>query len=177
MGKMIGDMLFLAQADRPLAKLEMVEIDLAAEVIALFEYFEALADDRAVRLILEGNAPLIRGDRSMLRRAVTNLISNGLRYVPEGKALTVRIGGSDEIAELSVENNGPDISEEHMPRLFDRFYRVDSARQRSGEGAGLGLAIVESVVLAHGGTVSAQSGAGATRFTLRLPIAPRERTL
>lgn len=169
LGKMIGDMLFLAQADHPLAKPEVAAVDLAQEVQALFDYFEAWADDRGVELCLVGSAPCVPGDRLMLRRALSNLISNGLRYVPRGQRLHVRLALEHRMVVLSVENPGPDIPAAHLPKLFDRFYRVDPARQRNGEGAGLGLAIVKSIVQAHGGTVIARSGEGITSFTLQLP--------
>ena len=171
LGKMIGDMLFLAQADHPLATPEVADVDLANEVRELFDFFEAWAEEGGVQLSLAGNAPCVRGDRLMLRRALSNLISNGLRYVPKGKSLSVKLAHEDGTVELRVENPGPDIAAQHLPKLFDRFYRVDPARQRKGEGAGLGLAIVKSIVQAHGGTVSARSGNGMTCFTMRLPAA------
>ena len=96
LGKMIGDMLFLARAEHPAAALQMDEVDLGNEVQLLFDYFEALAEERGVRLVMAGTAPAVRGDRSMLRRALGNLISNGLRYVPTGGQLTVRLGSTGE---------------------------------------------------------------------------------
>ena len=169
LGKMIGDMLFLARAEHPAAALQMDEVDLGNEVQLLFDYFEALAEERGVRLVMAGTAPAVRGDRSMLRRALGNLISNGLRYVPTGGQLTVRLGSTGEGVRIDVENPGPDIAPEHLARLFDRFYRVDPARSRSGEGAGLGLAIVRSIVEAHGGSVQARSDNGNTCFRMQLP--------
>ncbi|MEO9101655.1 MAG: heavy metal sensor histidine kinase [Burkholderiaceae bacterium] len=169
LGKTIGDMLFLAQAEHPFAKPEVADVDLAQEVRALFDYFEAWADDRSVELSLVGSAPCVPGDRLMLRRALSNLISNGLRYVPRGQRLNVKLALEHQTVVLSVENPGPDIPSAHLPKLFDRFYRVDPARQRNGEGSGLGLAIVKSIVQAHGGTVSARSGEGMTSFMLQLP--------
>ena len=169
LGKMIGDMLFLARAEHTAAALQMDEVDLGNEVRLLFDYFEALAEERDVRLTLAGVAPVVCGDRSMLRRALGNLISNGLRHVPTSGQLTVRLGSTDDGVQIAVENPGPDIAAEHLARLFDRFYRADPARSRSGEGAGLGLAIVRSIVEAHGGAVSARSNDGSTCFTIRLP--------
>lgn len=168
MGKMIADMLLLAQADHRLNPLDLATVDLAAEVRSLFEYFEALAEERGVRLAMEGGPTAVRGDRLMLRRALSNLLSNGLRHSPTGATLTVQLASLGEFAELRVMNPGADIAQEHLPRLFDRFYRVDPARQHKGEGAGLGLAIVKSVVEAHGGSVAVSSQSGWTRFTLRL---------
>lgn len=170
MSAMIGDMLFLAQAEHQLIRPEQSEVDLGAEVIELFEYFEAWAEERGVRLQAVGQAPRVRGDREMLRRAVSNLLSNAIRHTAAGAAVTVRFGSDPSgWLEVCVENPGADIATEHLPHLFDRFYRVDPSRQRNGEGAGLGLAIVKSIVEAHGGSTDAVSTGGLTRFCMRLP--------
>ncbi len=175
MSKMIGDMLYLAQAEHPMAKPEMASVDLAAEVRELFDYFEAWAEELGVPLELQGQAPAVLGDRLMLRRMLSNLISNGLRFVPRGTPLTVRLAQVDRNVHLSVENAGPEIPAEHLPKLFDRFYRADPSRQRRGEGAGLGLAIVKSIIDAHGGTVAVRSDSGRTRFTVTLAMADSSR--
>jgi len=171
MGKMVGDMLYLAQADQCLAGPETTAVDLRAEAGALFDYFEAWAEEIGVALVVDGHAPAVLGNRLMLRRALSNLISNALRYSPRGTALTISLIKRQGLVELSVENAGPEIAAEHLPKLFDRFFRVDPARQRKDEGAGLGLAIVKAIVEAHGGTVIARSSGGLTRFILRLPPA------
>ncbi|SCC94112.1 sensory histidine kinase in two-component regulatory system with CusR, senses copper ions [Thiomonas sp. X19] len=169
MGKMIGDMLFLAQADRDLIRPELADVDLADEVQGLFEYFEAWAEDRGVALALRGEAPSVRGDRLMLRRALSNLMSNAIRHTPSGQTVAVTLARGADWIEVQMENPGPEIPAEHLPRIFDRFHRVDPSRQRKGDGAGLGLAIVKSIVEAHGGAVSAVSAAGRTRFLVKLP--------
>jgi two-component system heavy metal sensor histidine kinase CusS len=171
MGKMIADMLLLAQADHRLSPPDLVSVDVGAEVRELFEYFEALAEDRGVALAMEGELPPVRGDRLMLRRALSNLLSNGLRHTAPGETLTVQLDLQHGAAEVRVMNPGPDIAQEHLPRLFDRFYRVDPARQHKSEGAGLGLAIVKSVAESHGGSVAVSSASGRTCFILRLPVA------
>ncbi len=169
MGKMIGDMLFLAQADHRLSTPEMSEVDLGAEVAALFDFLEAWAEDVGVRLRVEG-AVSLRGDRLMLRRAVSNLLTNALRHTPPGEAIVVAMSRHDGMVELAVQNPGPTIAPQHHEHLFDRFYRVDPSRHRKGEGAGLGLAIVKSIAEAHGGEVGVESGDGVTSFWLRLPV-------
>jgi len=106
----------------------------------------------------------------MLRRAVSNLLSNALRHTPNGGKVTVKIDeAEDSMTHIAVENTGSEITSEHLPRLFDRFYRVDSSRQRTTESSGLGLAITRSIVLAHGGEVDVCSANGLTSFTLSLP--------
>ncbi len=169
MAKMIGDMLFLAQADHDLIKPEQGDVNLAVEARALFEYFEAWADDRGISLVLEGATPIVRGDRLTLRRALSNLISNAIPHTPSGGAITVRLTIDSGIVVVEVENPGPDIPTEHLSRLFDRFYRVDPSRQYTGDGVGLGLAIVKSIIDAHSGTISVTSINGLTRFRLSLP--------
>ncbi|STB72502.1 sensor kinase CusS [Citrobacter koseri] len=132
-------------------------------------FFEAWAEEREVRLHFEGRACWVSGDPIMLRRALSNLLSNAMRYTPKGEAVTVRLKEMDRQAQITVENPGAPIAPEHLPRLFDRFYRVDPSRQRKGEGSGIGLAIVKSIVIAHQGTVSVTSDLRATRFILTLP--------
>ena len=106
----------------------------------------------------------------MIRRAVSNLLSNAINHTARGGCVNVRIehAQSGGIG-LVVENPGEAIAPEHLPRLFDRFYRVDPSRQRSTDGAGLGLAITKSIVAAHNGTVHAVSEGGLTRFEILFP--------
>ncbi len=169
MAKMVGDMLFLAQADNKLLKPELVTVDLAAEVRSLFDYFEAWAEERMVTLTLVGADVGVQGDRLMIRRALSNLLSNAIRNTPKAGVVTVSVSSAPNKAVLSVENPAAAISPEHLPHLFDRFYRPDASRQRSGEGAGLGLAIVKSIVEAHGGSIDAASAANLIVFEMTLP--------
>ena len=174
MAQMIGDMLFLAQTENGARKAEASDVDLAAEARGLFEYYEGWAEERGVALKLEG-AARITGDRLMLQRALGNLLSNAIRHTPAGRAVYVKLDTMDDgRVRVTVENAGAEIPPEHLPRLFDRFYRVDPSRQRSGEAAGLGLAIVKTIVDAHGGKVEVTSGGGRTAFQVILPgaVAP-----
>lgn len=168
MAQMVSDMLYLAQTDNRLIKPGVEKVNLATEIQGLFDYFEAWAEERAVSLTQTGSAA-VSGDRLMLRRALSNVISNAIRHTPPGQTVRVFLQSDADKAILSVENPGQAIPEEHLPRLFDRFYRVDPSRQRKGDGAGLGLAIVKSIVSAHGGSISATSTNEATRFQITLP--------
>ena len=168
MAQMVGDMLYLAQTDNRLLKPGLEKVDLAHEIQDLFDYFEAWAEERAVTLALTGSAS-VTGDRLMLRRALSNLISNAIRYTPPSQTVQVSLARQGDQATVSVENPGMEIPAEHLPRLFDRFYRVDPARQRKGYGAGLGLAIVKSIIDAHGGSITVTSANQQTRFQLTLP--------
>ena len=105
----------------------------------------------------------------MLRRALSNLLSNAIRHTPQGGTVSVAIGpAANGFVSVMVENPGEPIPAEHLSRIFDRFYRVDSSRQRTSEGAGLGLAITRSIVAAHGGQTLVFSDTS-TRFELLLP--------
>ncbi|MGQ7859158.1 heavy metal sensor histidine kinase [Pseudomonas sp. 32A] len=169
MAQLVNDMLYLAKADHGLLAPKRETLVLANEVDALLEFFAPLAEDVQVRLIREGAANT-SGDRSMLRRAISNLLDNALRFTPPGGDVSVRIVEGMQGVTLSVENTGEGIPEALLPRLFDRFYRADPARHEgSSEHAGLGLAITQSIVRAHGGRIFCESGAGWTRFVMELP--------
>lgn len=173
LSRMIGDMLFLAKADNGLIVPRRETVDLNAETQGLFAFYEALAEEKGVALVLDGSGTIL-GDTLMIRRALGNLLSNALRYASRGKSVTVRI---DHLASgetrLAIENPGEDIAPEHLARLFDRFYRVDASRQQISEGTGLGLAITKSIVEAHQGTIIASSANGMIRFEIRFPaVAP-----
>ncbi|OIN44060.1 two-component sensor histidine kinase [Pseudomonas azotoformans] len=166
MAQLVNDMLYLAKADHGLLMPKREPLALADEVDALLEFFTLLAEDRQISLVREGTARTT-GDRGMLRRALSNLLDNALRFTPQGGQVRVRM---EDGVRLSVENTGDGIPTELLPRLFDRFYRADPARHEgSSEHAGLGLAITQSIVRAHGGRIYCESGAGWTRFAIELP--------
>ena len=170
LAKMVNDMLWLAQSDHGLLKPAQVPLNLNTEVNELFDFFEALAEEDQVRLQLDGQPLIIQGDRAMLRRAISNLLSNAIRHTPSGEKVLVQLARpSDQEVSLSIQNPGPEIPAEHLSNIFDRFYRVDPSRTRQSEGAGLGLAIVRSIVEAHGGRVTAASTRSKTTFTLFFP--------
>lgn len=171
LARMIADMLFLAQADNGLLPRPAEIVALHEEARALAEFYEALADEQRVRLAVSGAAS-VRGDRLMLRRALSNLLSNALHHATPGSTVTMDIHRCNGMAALAVSNRGETIPAEHLARVFDRFHRVDPARSRQGDGAGLGLAITRSIAEAHDGRVEVRSEAGVTCFTLYLPLAP-----
>jgi len=171
LSQMTSDMLFLAKADNGLIATRAETVDLAAEVERLFAFYEALAEECGVRLVFAGEGRA-RADRDMLRRAISNLLSNAIRHTQRDGEIRVSIGTNRSgQTEVSVENPGPSIAPQHLPRLFDRFYRVDASRRKEGEGAGLGLAIVKSIVEANGGSISASSSEGTFRFAFTVPTA------
>nr|WP_312818271.1 heavy metal sensor histidine kinase [Pseudomonas sp.] len=166
MAQMINDMLFLAKADHGLLVPGQTALALHDDVDALLEYYAPLAEDTDVQLLREGEA-IVQGDRPMLRRALSNLLDNALRFTPPGGQIRVTLEPGSRIC---VANTGAAIEPSALPRLFDRFYRVDPARREgSSEHAGLGLAITRSIVQAHGGSIAVQSQGGWTRFVIELP--------
>jgi two-component system heavy metal sensor histidine kinase CusS len=173
LSRMISDMLFLAKADNNLIIPHREQVDLLAEVQSLLEFYEAFAEEKKVTLQVPfacAGRGLVSGDRLMLRRAINNLLSNAIRHTPAGGGIAVRLtqaGGTR--VRLAVENTGETIAAEHLPRLFDPFYRADGSRQRFSDGAGLGLAITRSILRAHGGTVEVRSENRLTVFELSLP--------
>ncbi|EJM83151.1 heavy metal sensor histidine kinase [Pseudomonas sp. GM60] len=169
MAQLVNDMLYLAKADHGLLMPKREPLELAEEADVLLEFFAPLAEDAQVTLSREGNAHL-EGDRSMLRRALSNLLDNALRFTPAEGEVRVRIIERPEGLRLTVENSGEGIDGALLPRLFDRFYRADPARQEgSSEHAGLGLAITQSIIRAHGGQIRCESENGWTRFVIELP--------
>lgn len=169
MAQLVNDMLYLAKADHGLLIPKREPLTLADEADALLEFFAPLAEDAAVTLSREGTAR-IEGDRSMLRRALSNLLDNALRFTPASGEVRLAIQDLPNAVRVSVENTGGEISAQLLPRLFDRFYRADPARQEgSSEHAGLGLAITQSIVRAHGGQIHCESDRGWTRFVIELP--------
>lgn len=168
LARMIGDMLFLAKADNGLLPRPAESVRLEAEAEALVEFYEALAEEKGVRLQITGavSAP---GDRLMLRRALSNLLSNAIRHTSPGGTVEIRLEAVDAEATMAVSNPGPAIPPEALPLLFERFHRIDVSRASQGEGAGLGLAITRSIVEAHRGRIEVQSLGGLTTFTVHLP--------
>jgi two-component system heavy metal sensor histidine kinase CusS len=173
LARMIENMLFLARADDPQMKIAPVLINAHAELTKICEFFTVIAEDSGVSIRCTGDAKVF-ADPLLFQRAVANLLSNALRYTPRGGEIRLEVksqpGGE---ATVTVGNPGAGIPAEHLPRIFNRLYRAESSREKTTEGAGLGLAIVRSIMDLHRGTVSVESAPGKlTVFTLRFPPAP-----
>ena len=175
MSRMIDDMLFLAKSDNGLIPHEDKPIDLLEVVEKLLEYYRLLADERGINLTVSGGGS-VRGDVLMLHRAVSNLLSNALRYTPEGRTINVDIQQRNTSTFVVVENPGETIAPEHLEKLFDRFYRADPARREgSPSNAGLGLSITRSIVEAHEGKIWCTSSNRKTAFHMEFPNAGSKR--
>lgn len=171
LSQIITDMLFLAQADNKQLVPKLTEVNLIDMFTIMFDYYEYLSEDKNVMLKLQGSCPSILGDKLMIGRAVGNLLSNAIRYTPKGETITVTLSqASNKLVKVIVANPGKPIEAKHLPLLFDRFYRTDESRQRNGEGAGIGLAIVKSIVETHQGHILVESDQQSTRFIMTFPI-------
>ncbi len=144
-------------------------VSLAGEAQRVSEYMTLVAEEKDVHLKVVREASPIPADRLLIQRAITNLVSNAIRHATEGSTVMIEIASKGATATLAVTNQGEAISPANQERIFDRFYRVDSGRDRLKGGTGLGLAIVRSIVAAHQGSVGVQSESGTTTFALVLP--------
>jgi two-component system sensor histidine kinase BaeS len=165
-------LLSLARSDAGEGLVTRERVDLAALCERVRESMNAAAEEKRIQLAIEAPEVLfVYGDAGALERVCMNLVENAIRYSPAGESVTLRAMHENSEAVLSVNDTGPGIGAEHLPHLFERFYRVDKARSREHGGAGLGLAIVEALVKAHGGSVVVSSVVGrGTTFTVRLPL-------
>ena len=170
---LVGDLLFLARAESPLTHLRRERVNVAELLDAVREYYEASAAEGSVSLTTAiAHEPVIAElDRTLLQRAVGNLVSNALAHTPPGGAVVLRSKVDSSSIRIAVSDTGVGIPAEALPRVFDRFFRVDSSRSQASGGTGLGLAIVQSIALLHGGNVriSSQPGHGTT-VTLHMPV-------
>ena len=169
LARLIADMLFIASAEHNGDILNREPVDLAHEAWQVAEYLSLLAEERGVTLEVSGAATVV-GDRRLIQRALSNLVSNAIRHAQSNSQVDLLVTLGNAWATVNVVNAGDGIAPDHLPHIFERFYRVDSARARLDGGTGLGLAIVRSIMSAHGGQVSAQSALdGKTTFTLSFP--------
>jgi two-component system heavy metal sensor histidine kinase CusS len=172
LSELIANLLFLARTESPGTHLkrELIEIDQVLH--GVHDYFEPAAIEVGIHLMVEcASKATISVDRALLQRAMANLVSNALAYTPVGGTVTLREIQEQGSVRVEVQDTGVGIPPEALPRVFDRFYRVDRARSSRSGGTGLGLAIVRSIVVLHGGSINIQSKPGTgTTVSLLLPI-------
>ena len=149
-------------------------VDLEPLLLEVFDAGARLGQAAGVTVRAGGATPApVRGDAAALRRALLNLVENAIKYTPRGGKVELRLSVRAGTAEVEVSDTGIGLEPADAERIFDPFVRLDAARSRDTGGAGLGLAIARSIVAAHGGTLSVESGPGSgSRFILRLPLAP-----
>lgn len=169
LSKMVSQMLFLASVSQPSLLRPTADVQLSEEVEKVIELFSLQAEDRNIQLTCTGSG-LVTGDRIMIQRAISNLLSNAIRHSPPSTVVVIAVAELKESVEIEVTNSGEAIDPIHFPRLFDRFYRVHVSRSRHEGGTGLGLAIVRTIMSLHRGTVTVESvHNGFTTFRLRFP--------
>jgi two-component system heavy metal sensor histidine kinase CusS len=150
LARLTDQLLTLAREDAAAARPVREPVDLAALVQGVAETMRPLAESRGLRLDVKAGGPLaVPGDAPRLRQVLYNVLDNAIKYTPEGR-VTVRLARRDHAVAITVQDTGIGIRAEHLPRVFDRFYRVDRARSREQGGTGLGLSIAQSIVVAHG---------------------------
>ncbi len=166
----VDGLLFLARAESAGTRIDRSPFDTLQEIEAIREFYDAVAQERGIEVACRGKA-VLRGDRTLFRRAVSNLLSNALQYTQSGGGITVSVAQpDDQSVEVSVSDTGPGIDRGELPRVFERFYRGDRARSQYPPGTGLGLAIVKSIMNIHNGTVAIQSEPGqGTTVILKFP--------
>jgi len=169
LNRMAENMLFLARAEHAEVAPKTTRLDVRRVLETIAVYFEGMAGEAGVSLRVDASGT-VDADEFLLRRAIGNITANALRYTPFGGEIVLTAKSSTQETTISVSNPGPGIPAEYIPRLFDRFYRVDPARSGSASSAGLGLAIVQSIMSMHGGSVHVESVLHKlTTFTLTFP--------
>lgn len=171
LARIADDLLLLARAEsgRPFLRPEPLELDTA--VRDMVDLFAPVAHEQDVSLVFNNGTPVpVHADPARIRQVLSNLLDNALRHTPAGGRIDVDLSRGADTADLRVSDTGPGIPSEHLPHVFDRFYRVDAARSRRAGSAGLGLAICRTIVEAHGGRIDATSNGGGSVFTVQLPV-------
>lgn len=170
--RLVNDLLVLTRADAGALNLTLERIDLVDLARSRCDRLSALAEPRQIMLEVEAQGQaIVRGDADRLSQVFDNLLDNGIRHAPEGSTVKVTIKPEGSEIRCSVSDRGPGIPAQHLPFIFERFYRVDTSRARHTGGSGLGLAIVHSLVSAHGGRITIDSVEDqGTMITFWLPV-------
>lgn len=169
MTRIVESLSFLARGDAGPAR-SSVPVSLTTLAAEVTQALARRADDKGLRLTLEADEEaVVRGDEDALHRMVQNLVENAIAYTPPGGSVTLSAKADDGVCRLNVADTGVGIAPDDLPHVFDRFFRGDKSRSSTG-GSGLGLSIVQSIVHAHGGQITVESGLGkGSRFTVTLP--------
>jgi two-component system heavy metal sensor histidine kinase CusS len=168
LARMINSMLFLARAEKGDPEIELETVAVHALVKRLFDYFSDIAEEHRIALVNKTDGTL-KASPDLLQRALANLIDNALNHTEEGGTIIVTSVHEEGTSHLSVFNSGKPIAEEHLDRVFDRFYRCDPARQNASQTGGLGLAIVDSIMKGHGGYAEVRNVSGGVEAIMAFP--------
>ncbi len=169
MTRLVNDLLDLSSLEAGVVRLRLQEVEVEQLLGSVAERFREVALRKGVGVVVRPGNALVQGDRDRLEQALGNLMDNAVKYTPPGGRVELGAEFRGDEVHLTVEDTGPGIPPEHLPRVFERFYRADPSRSRAEGGTGLGLAIVKHIALAHGGRVEAANRPeGGARFALVL---------
>jgi signal transduction histidine kinase len=170
LGNMVSDLERLERAESDNLKLDKAPVDLLALAKNVCGNFEGQMANKNMRLEIEGAQSVVSADKDRISGVISNLMSNAVKYTPSGGVVSIFVRDSRDTGAFIIEDTGTGIPEDELPFIFERFYRADKSRNRNTGGAGIGLAIVKSVVAAHGGTVTAENReGGGCVFSVVLP--------
>jgi two-component system sensor histidine kinase VicK len=173
MAKIVQDLLELSRFDAGSSKLSIEKFSLAQSARDVYDAvaLEAKKHGQTMRIETAENLPMISGDRARIEQVLLNILSNAIKYTPDGGEISIVSGKTENQVWVRIQDNGIGIPEEDLPRIFDRFYRVDKARSRESGGTGLGLSIAREIISRHGGEIRIKSTPGAgTAVTVELPL-------
>lgn len=173
MTAIVSELLELSRLESGRIEMDVEPFELAPVIDGVIDSLQLLADSSGVKLHGDvlADLPKLAGERAKISQVLVNLVDNALRFTPENGEVGVTARTTGGLVEVTVTDSGPGIAPEHLPHLFERFYKVD--RSRRGGGTGLGLAIVRHIVQAHGGKVAVKSEVGhGSRFSFTIPVAP-----
>ena len=156
---LVKDLLTVSQIETGAIKIEKQKIDLRPIILEIFEQLESKAKQRGVEMKLIGHPGEmnVKADTQKISQVIMNLVDNGIKYGKEDGKVTINVSEKKKAFQIQVRDNGPGISAEHLPRLFERFYRVDKSRAKMSGGTGLGLSIVKHIVQAHNSKITVMS--------------------
>jgi two-component system, OmpR family, heavy metal sensor histidine kinase CusS len=176
LSRLIDRLLFLARAERPETQIRRERVDLQRELKTFLEFYEPAATERGIQMSLEVAAPIAAdADRTLFQVAISNLLENAIHHTAEGGSIALRACVKDSVLSISVSDTGIGIPPDQLQRVFERFYRVDPAREHKNGGAGLGLALVQTVARLHSGRTEIQSELGrGTCVTIHFPCSQPE---
>jgi signal transduction histidine kinase len=173
LSKIVASLLAISRLEAGEARVQPVRLDFAELARTTTDQMKLLAEEKRISMICDGTDPVqVEADPSRLKQVVVNLLDNAIKYTPEGGNVSISVMRRDDHAVLEVADSGLGISADDLPHVFERFYRADKARSRQMGGTGLGLCIVRSICLAHGGQITVNSTEGrGSLFRVELPLA------
>ncbi len=172
MTRLVGDLLFLARTDAGGLPIQKQPVDFDTVFLDVYRQAQHLSSSVCIELVEVDQVRLL-GDADRLRQLLLNLVDNAVKYTPAGGKVRLSLSKENGVAQISVSDSGVGIPAQHIPFIFDRFYRVDKARTRAQGGSGLGLSIAQWIAQAHGGEIAVSSEVGkGTTFTVTLPVLP-----